>query len=68
MMINTELELMQASSDAEQDAAEVLEKFMVEWLGKRGQQKAQAPQPQQPMMPQPQQMPQPGGMSQVTYG
>ena len=48
-MINTELELMQASNDAELEAAEQLQKFMVEWMGKRGQPKAQ---PQMPMQPQ----------------
>ena len=70
-MITTELELMQASADAEQEAQELLEKFTVEWLGKRGaaEQKAKMMQAAQPpqQMQQPPMPPQPQGQ-QVMYG
>ena len=63
-MINTELELMQASNDAELEAAEQLQKFMVEWMGKRGQRQAQPQQqPQMPMQAPPPMAPVEGMMS-----
>lgn len=64
-MINNELELMQASSDAEEEAQQLLEKFQQEWLGRRGKVK-----PQQPVQapPSPSTMQTPPSNPQVNYG